>query len=276
MLAATKYWRQQNIGTYKILALTKYWRRQNIDVNKIFESTKYWRQQNLGVDKMLAHAREHFLTVLPRQSLQQLTSPRPRWCSPTSPRRCWSLHMQSPSVLLPLAALLLWADSLPHCTSLLCRPAMQKMSQLLASTKNIGSCQDFTNFSQTIAVNISAHRRHIKNWWKQKVITLTVQYQFTYSWPPNWSRHIDPMLRSLSVQKGYGWQGGGGGSLLYLFHLPRWIASGYAIARSLHPGHFSSTTFRQSLSLSPPPSVSQQAGWGSMKKSALDARNTTM
>jgi hypothetical protein len=29
---------------------------------------------------------------------------------------------------------------------------------------------------QTKAVKISAHRRPIKNWWKQKVITITVQY----------------------------------------------------------------------------------------------------
>jgi hypothetical protein len=34
--------------------------------------------------------------------------------------------MQSPSVVLPLATLLLWADSLRHCTGLLHRPAMQK------------------------------------------------------------------------------------------------------------------------------------------------------
>jgi hypothetical protein len=31
------------------------------------------------------------------------------------------LHVQSPSVLLPLAALLLWPDSLPHCTDSPCR-----------------------------------------------------------------------------------------------------------------------------------------------------------
>jgi hypothetical protein len=43
--------------------------------------------------------------------------------------------MQSPSVALPLVALLLWADSLPYCTDLLYRPAMLKTSQILAPTK---------------------------------------------------------------------------------------------------------------------------------------------
>ncbi len=137
-----------------MLASTKYSSQQNIGVDKIFVSKKCWRRQNILFNKMLAHTWKHLLTVLAQQSPQQLTFPRPRWCSPTSPCSCWSLHVQSPSVLLPL----LWADSLPHCTGLLYWPAMQKTSQILAST-NIGTRQDFTNFRQTIAVNISAHRR---------------------------------------------------------------------------------------------------------------------
>jgi hypothetical protein len=51
----------------------------------------------------------------------------------------------------------------------------------------------------------------------------------------------------------------------------RWIASRYATAHSLSPGHLSSVIFQ--LSLSPPPSVSHQARWGSMKKSAIHSRN---
>jgi hypothetical protein len=137
-----------------MFASTNYSRLQNIRADKILALTKYWRQHNLGFNKMLAHAWKHLLTVLARQSLQQLTSPRPHWCSLTSPWRCWSLNVQSPSVLLPLTILLLWEDSLPHCTGLLYQPAMQKMSQILAST-NISARRDFTNFRQTIAVNIS-------------------------------------------------------------------------------------------------------------------------
>jgi hypothetical protein len=43
--------------------------------------------------------------------------------------------MQTTSVALLLAALLLLADSLPHCTSLFYQPAMQKTLQILAPTK---------------------------------------------------------------------------------------------------------------------------------------------
>ncbi len=131
--APTKYCCWQNIRVDKMLALTKYLHLQS--VNKILPSTKCWRLQNIRVNKMLAHVWKHLFTVLAQQSSEQMTSPRPRWCSPTSPCSCWSLHVQSPSVLLPLAALLLCTDSLPHCTSLLYRPAMQKTSQILASTK---------------------------------------------------------------------------------------------------------------------------------------------
>ncbi len=119
-----KIWCQRNIGGGKILAPAKHRRRQNIVVNKILSSKKHWRwqnigiPQNLGVDKMLAHAWKHLLTVLARQSPQQLTSPRPCWCFPTSPWRCCTLHVQLPGVKLPHAALLLLADSLPHCTGL--------------------------------------------------------------------------------------------------------------------------------------------------------------
>jgi hypothetical protein len=104
MLAWTKYSRWQNVGLDKLLASTKYSGQQNIDVDKMLVLTKCWRQQNIRVNKMLAHALKHLLTVLAWQSPQQLTSHRTRWCSPTSPRTCWTLHVQSPSVLLPLAA----------------------------------------------------------------------------------------------------------------------------------------------------------------------------
>jgi hypothetical protein len=56
----------------------------------------------------------------------------------------------------------------------------------LGADKILAHCrQDFTDVCQTIAVNISARRRPIKNWGKQKVITITVRYQFTYSRPQN-------------------------------------------------------------------------------------------
>ncbi len=82
-----------------------------------------------------------------------------------------------------------------YCTGPPCRKRHKYWHQ-----QNIGAHQDFINFRQTTAVTISAHRRPIKNWWQQKVITITVQY--TYSWPPNWGCHRDPTLRSLSVPMG--------------------------------------------------------------------------
>jgi hypothetical protein len=93
--------------------------------------------------------------------------------------RCCPLLMQSQSLRLPLAAPLLWADSLPHCTGSFVPAPHAEMSQILVST-NYRGCKDFTDFRQTLAVNISAHRRPIKNWQKQIVINITVQYQFFY------------------------------------------------------------------------------------------------
>jgi hypothetical protein len=69
--------------------------------------------------------------------------------------------MQSQSVLLPLATLLLWADSLPHCTGLLYQPACKKRHKYWRP-QNIGVRQDFTDFRQIKAVYISAHRHPIK------------------------------------------------------------------------------------------------------------------
>jgi hypothetical protein len=67
--------------------------------------------------------------------------------------------MQPPNVVLPLATLLLWVDSLPAHLYWL---AMQKHHKYWRR-QNIGACQDFTDFHHTLAVNISAHRRPIKN-----------------------------------------------------------------------------------------------------------------
>jgi len=49
--------------------------------------------------------------------------------------RCCPLLMQSQSLRLPLAAPLLWADSLPHCTGSFVPAPHAEMSQILAFTK---------------------------------------------------------------------------------------------------------------------------------------------
>ncbi len=138
---------KQNIGADRNVRVDRNnWHGQNSRVDKILASTKILRQQNDGAKESLY--------CLAEQSPQQLTSPRPHWWSPTSRWRCWFPRMQSPSGVLPLVALLLWADSLPHRSGLLYQPAMQKTSQILASTKFWCPTrfQDFTYFRQTIAV----------------------------------------------------------------------------------------------------------------------------
>ncbi len=90
ILTPTKHWRRQNIGADKIyastklLASTKSWRRQNIGLDKIQSSTKSWRRQEAGADKCW-HRLRRIPLLFARQSPQLLTSPRPRWRSPTSP-----------------------------------------------------------------------------------------------------------------------------------------------------------------------------------------------
>jgi hypothetical protein len=68
--------------------------------------------------------------------------------------------VQSPSLLLPLAALLLSADSLPHSTGLIV-PA-----QHAENVTNIGVVKILVpaKISLIFAVNISAHRGPIKKW----------------------------------------------------------------------------------------------------------------
>ncbi len=105
--------------------------------------------------------------------------------------RCCLHLMQSPSDWSQLAGQLLWAAFLPHFTSLFVPAPYAGMSKYWRR-QNVGASQDFTNFRQTSAVNISAHRRPVKKWWKQKAITMTVRNQFFYSWPPSGGCHEDP------------------------------------------------------------------------------------
>jgi hypothetical protein len=52
----------------------------------------------------------------------------------------------------------LWEDFLQHYPVLVV-PARTKYWY----RQNVGACQDFTDFRQTLAVNISSHRHPIKN-----------------------------------------------------------------------------------------------------------------
>jgi hypothetical protein len=53
-LAATKYWRQKNIGGDKISVSTEMELTENTRVDKMLALTKYLRPQNVGVGKILA------------------------------------------------------------------------------------------------------------------------------------------------------------------------------------------------------------------------------
>ncbi len=75
-------------------------------------------------------------------------------------------------------------------------PAMQKCHKYWRR-QNIGARQDFTNFPQTLAVNISAHRRPFKNW--------------CYSWPIQRLSHRSAAW-PLSCPKWVMGSGGGGGA----------------------------------------------------------------
>ncbi len=183
MLSWTKYSHQQNVGIDKIFASTKYWRQQNTHVNKILVSTKYSCRQNSHIEKMSAQARKYLLTV---------------WLSRV--HSCWLLPDLADDLLRLLEGVdpstcsrqvcrchcppCFYGRTLSHtvpayCTGPPCRKRHKYWHQ-----QNIGARQDCTDFHQTIAVNSSAHRRPTKNWWKQKVITITVQYQFIYSLSP--------------------------------------------------------------------------------------------
>ncbi len=132
-MTPTKHWRRQNIGTNKIhastkiLASTKDWRRQNIGVDKIRVSTKSWHRQEAGADKCWCRSRRIPLLF----GLAETTAVD---FSQTSLK----ISYVSLMVLLSLHAVS-FASSRPAfmggLSALLYRPAMLKMSHILALKK---------------------------------------------------------------------------------------------------------------------------------------------
>ncbi len=175
-------------------------------------STKYWRPQNVGVDKMLAQShKDPFIVWLHRIHSCWLL-PDIAEISYFSPWWCWSICIQSPRVVLLLAAMLLWADSLVYCTGLLYRPTMLKTSQILARTKY--RCPPkitwfSPSYSSLCICSQASYQKVVKtksdhNHWSQSLSNIS---------SPTLDLEIrgcprDPPLRSLAAEMRCGWQGG--------------------------------------------------------------------
>ncbi len=152
MLAST-----ENIGVVKMLASTKYSCRQNSCTDRNLTSTKISHQQNVGV---CAKASPYCLA---RQSPQQLTSPKPHIND-----LLYLLEGVEPSICSRQVCRCHWSPcfyqrtlsrTVPACYT---GPPSRKRHKYWRR-QNIGARQDFTDFCQTIAVNISAHKYPIKN-----------------------------------------------------------------------------------------------------------------
>jgi hypothetical protein len=157
ILAATKYWCRQNIGADrnvcvdrkymlqqkigvdKMLASTKCWHQENTRIDKILPSTKFLRQQSSHVDKNLASTKCWHR----RRSISLLFGSAESTAADFS-QTMLMISYVSQKVLIPPHAVAkcgfvsghpaFMGNSLPHCTGLFYRPAMQKTSQILAST----------------------------------------------------------------------------------------------------------------------------------------------
>ncbi len=162
----TKYRPLQKIcASTKLLASIKIYAS-----TKLLASTKYRRRQKLGVGRNVGADAGESPYCQAQQNPQLLTSLRLMVM-------LLSVHQVRHCLQLPR----FHGRTVPaYCTGLPCWKCQKTWRR-----QNIAGCLKFTDFRQTIAVHISAHRRPIKKWWKHKIITITVQYQFLYSRPPN-------------------------------------------------------------------------------------------
>jgi len=131
--------------------LTKCWRRQNIVVEKISVSTKSWRRRRMI--PLLFGLAESTATDFSQTSLK--------------------ISYVSLMVLIPLHAVAKCGVASGHPAFLgglspvlyrLIVPACHAENSKILAQQNIGVRLKFTDFRQTIAVYISAHRRPIKKW----------------------------------------------------------------------------------------------------------------
>ncbi len=105
--------------------------------------------------------------------------------SRSDPRRCDESRMQSPCEEKAQAALLLWAALSSIVPAACTGPPCQEMAQIYAATKSqapawnsTNSCQITKFLTRPISV-LSLSRKNVY------MITVAVQYQLSYSRPPN-------------------------------------------------------------------------------------------
>ncbi len=195
---------KQNSCTDKILALTKISRRQNSRADKNLASTKISLRQKSRVDKMLAQSQKDPLTVwlgrvhscwlLPDLAEDLLRLPDgvdPFACSHQVWRCLWPPCFYGWTLSCTVTA---------YCTGPPCRKRHKFWPR-----RNIGVRLKFTDFRQTIAVYISAHRRPIKSGenkkWSPSLSNISL---YTHDLEIRGCPR-DPPLRSLAAEMGCGW-----------------------------------------------------------------------
>ena len=133
ILAATKHWRQK-----RVLARTKYWRGPNVCIKKMFASTECLGWQNTHVDKMLASTK-----CRRRQNVGACAEASPYHFGPS---KSAAADFSQTSLMFSSCKTLCSPRAVTKCDVAagrpafmgglsLYRPAMQKTSQILASTK---------------------------------------------------------------------------------------------------------------------------------------------
>ncbi len=159
MLASVKYMSWQNVGTDKIFAAAKFRRPQNVGVHKILASTKmlltkYRRWQNFiqvqwSIFLLFWPGEVHSSWLLSDLAVALLI----KVLSPPCVVAEWLATASRSAYMDVLPPALSW----PGCTG----PPCQKVTNI-AVNKNIGTRQDFADFCQTLAVNISPSMCPIK------------------------------------------------------------------------------------------------------------------
>jgi hypothetical protein len=140
----------ENIDVDKLLALTKFSRRQKSRIDKNLASTKCWRMRR-SISLLFGLA-ESTAADFSQTSLMISYISQKVLIPPHAVAKC-AFASGRPAFMRTLSR------TVPACCT--CPPC--RKCHKYWRRQNIGARQDFTDFRKTIAVNISAHRRPIKN-----------------------------------------------------------------------------------------------------------------